>query len=207
MAISILNKQNLHITSSSAIQGGSFSKNGRLLFEDRQTPDIVQLLINAYKHFAIDYPRFYKMDSLCKLGLLATEILLQDAGLMQKYKPEEVALCLCNASSSLDTDKKYYHTIAEMASPALFVYTLPNIVIGEICIRHGFKGENLFLIENELDEAFLKRQATLLLQPAGTKACIYGWVELLGNSYNAVVYLMEKNDAAEGITFTPEKND
>ena len=97
------------------------------------------------------------MDNLCKLGWLCSEILLKkDSGepnvdqqkLLQDVPAESVCLLLCNANSSLDTDLRYFDTISQMASPALFVYTLPNIVIGEICIRNGFQGENMFLIRD-----------------------------------------------------------
>ena len=95
------------------------------------------------------------MDSLSKLGWLAAEILLKDSFNKEALSVRKMSgLVFANANSSLDTDIKYYETAKDIASPALFVYTLPNIVIGEICIRHNFKGENAFFISEQFDAGF-----------------------------------------------------
>ena len=57
-------------------------------------------------------------------------------------------LVLSNANASLDVDLKYAKTMQTGASPALFVYTLPNIVIGEISIRIILKVKMHFLYLN-----------------------------------------------------------
>ena len=200
-----MKEQELYITSACAIYGGTISKNGSVLFANNEATDAVQFFISAYKYFAIDYPRFYKMDNLCKLGVLAVEMLLHDTSFKSRVgdKVNDVAILFLNASSSLDTDKKYFKSLQQMASPALFVYTLPNIVMGEICIRHGFKGENVFLIEESFNAVFLQQQVTLLLNTNANSACICGWVEFLENEYKAFLYLVEK-DNPQGITFTAE---
>ncbi|MEJ0079473.1 MAG: hypothetical protein WDM78_00555 [Puia sp.] len=54
-------------------------------------------------------------------------------------------------------DLKYAKTIRTGASPALFVYTLPNIVIGEISIRRHFKGENAFFVFKQFDGNFIEK--------------------------------------------------
>ena len=93
-------------------------------------------LLSLYQHFNWQYPKYYKMDNLSRLGWAAAELLLErwDA---RAYQPEEVAIVLSNANSSLDTDYRYTGTTKDLPSPSVFVYTLPNIVTGEICIRHG----------------------------------------------------------------------
>jgi hypothetical protein len=193
----------LYITASSAIFKHSLFKDQERVFADSGTPDAQQFLINAYKNLGINYPRFYKMDNLSKLGWLSTEM-LQPRLEALKAEPENVCLLLMNASGSLDTDIKYYDTVAQMASPALFVYTLPNIVIGEICIRHGWKGENMFLVREDFDAVFLHQQVSLMMQATGNSACICGWLEWLGDQYKAVLFLVEKNSAPQSVTFTPE---
>ena len=55
-----------------------------------------------------------------------------------------------NSASSLDDDR-HYQTIIQDAgnyypSPAVFVYTLANIVTGEIAIRHKIGGESSFYV-------------------------------------------------------------
>ena len=171
-----------------------------MLFEDPKT-DLPGFLTLAYHYFGLKYPKFYKMDSLAKLGWLAAELLLQDDLPEGKYQPAEVGVVLANANSSLDTDLKYYETAKDIASPALFVYTLPNIVIGEICIRHNFKGENAFFIFDSFDAGFIQQYVSNLINSDILQACICGWVEVLGDTYNTVLFLVQKNGS---IPFTKE---
>src|ERR1700754_4127986 len=88
-------------------------------------------LLSLYRSLKLDYPKFYKMDQLSKLGWLASEVLLKDNPILGTMQPEDIGIVLTNANSSLDTDIKYLDTVADIASPAVFVYTLPNIMIGE----------------------------------------------------------------------------
>ena len=150
-----------HIAASCIIRNNIVFKDGKPVFEE-QGLGLPEFLIAAYRHFETQYPKFHKMDNLSKLGWLANEVLLQNSFNRENYKPEDVGIVLSNANSSLDTDIKYYETAKTIASPAQFVYTLPNIVIGEISIRHGFKGENAFFISNSFDAAFI---ATIYRQP------------------------------------------
>ena len=142
-----------NITASCIISNNVVFKNENPLYENK-VDELSDFLIAVYRHFELKYPKFYKMDNLSKLGLLATEVLLKDSLNPDEYKPEEIGIVLSNSSASIDTDIKYFETTKEIASPAIFVYTLPNIVIGEICIRNHFKGENAFFIFEEFDAEY-----------------------------------------------------
>jgi hypothetical protein len=192
-----------YISASCVINNGIVYKNDAIAFENI---DLVSsdFLVAVYKHFEIKYPKFYKMDNLSKLGWLATEILLKDSFAADKCKSEDVAVVFSNANASLDTDVKYIETTKDMASPALFVYTLPNIVIGEICIRHQFKGENAFFISPTFDAEFLAQYVTNLINNNILQACICGWVEYVQDGYKAVLFLVEKEKVGDGIPFTFE---
>jgi hypothetical protein len=192
-----------YITASSVISDHIVYKNETVLFENKNV-SLTDFLLSAYHHFGIKYPRFYKMDGLGKLGWLAAEILLKDSFPPDKYEPEAIGVVLANASSSLDTDKKYYETLKDMPSPALFVYTLPNIVIGEICIRHGFTGENAFFIFDEFDAGFIENYVSNLINNNILQICICGWVELLDDQYKTVLFLVEKDPAGLRMKFTKE---
>jgi len=192
-----------HITSSCTISGGAVFKNGKPLFENKEE-DISAFLLSVYQHFQLSYPKFYKMDNLCKLGWLAAEILLKDTFNKEKYKPEEVGLVLANKNSSLDDDLKYWDSVKDGASPSLFVYTLPNIVIGEICIRNNFKGEHTFYIQEEFDTGFTEKQVNYLLDSNILQACICGWVDVLEQEYKASLFLVEKEPDGYSIEFSAE---
>ena len=163
-------------------------KNEELFFSASDI-DLKSFLLQLYKSMETDYPKFYKMDNLSKLGWLASEILIKDEKVIQQYKPEEIGLLFTNANSSLDADIKYFQTI-QMASPALFVYTLPNILIGEICIRNKFKGENACFVFEDFNAAFIKEYVEDLFAEEKLKLCICGWVDVLDEDYKAVLFLV-----------------
>ncbi len=192
-----------HINSSCVICKNTVYKNGEIIFTNdaENSPDF---LFTVYKNFEINYSRFYKMDSLCKLGWLCSEILLKESLLKEKYKPAEIGLVFSNANSSLSTDIKYIESLQETPSPALFVYTLPNIVTGEICIRNGFKGENSFFIFEKFNPAFLANYVSVLMDKNLVQACICGWNDYLETGYKAALFLVEKNGGKFAVPFSEE---
>ena len=194
---------NLYITASCSIVNNLVIKNSQLLFENKEAA-VQAFLVSVYQHFAINYPRFYKMDNLGKLGWLGAEILLEGSFDKNRYQPEDIGIVLSNKSSSLDTDIKYYETVKTIASPALFVYTLPNIVMGEICIRHNFKGENDFFIFEQFNAGFIQKYVSHLFETGALHACICGWVEIIDNGYKANLFLIEKKRTANPVDFTEE---
>ncbi|CAN5571262.1 hypothetical protein BH11BAC3_BH11BAC3_27430 [soil metagenome] len=199
--------EHIYITAHCAISKQQVLKNEQKLFADHEA-GLPEFLTAAYKHFELKYPKFYKMDLLSKLGWLATEILLNNDFATENYKPEDVGIVMTNASSSLDADIRYFESVKEIASPALFVYTLPNIVIGEISIKHKFKGENAFFIFEKFDAVFIHQYVDSLFQNQLLQACICGWVEVIGDEYLAVLYLIEKEknivDNKAAMLFTTE---
>ena len=191
----------LYISSGCKIDRYHVFKNSELIFQDKVV--VNEWLLRIYKQFAFDYPKFYKMDNLSKLGWLATEILLKD-GLVISYPPEDVGIVLANKSSSLDTDIKYYETVKSIASPALFVYTLPNIVMGEISIRHQLKGENALFVSEQFDPGFIQQYVQGLFDQGSVKCCICGWLEFFGEDVEAVLYLVEKSSKGFVLPFTEQ---
>jgi hypothetical protein len=192
-----------HITASCVISNNIVYKNGQPVFELKDTL-LPEFLIAAYRHFELQYPKFFKMDNLCRLGWLANEVLLNGSFDKTGYKPEDIGIVLSNANSSLDTDIKYYETTKTMASPAQFVYTLPNIVIGEISIRHHFKGENAFFIADAFDTGFIEQYVNNLVNNNILQCCICGWVDVLDDHYRASLFLIEKNKSGNSVIFTKE---
>lgn len=190
-----------HIISSCVIERGTVFKDSSKLFENKEA-DLADFVLSVYQYFQLNYPKFYKMDNLSKLGWLASEVLLKNSFQKNQYQPEEVGLVLANRNSSLDNDIKYFESAKEIASPSLFVYTLPNIVIGEICIRNNFKGEHGFYIQDTFDAGFIAGQVNYLLDHNILKACICGWVDVLGQDYKAALYLVEKNPTEESEPFS-----
>jgi 3-oxoacyl-(acyl-carrier-protein) synthase len=134
--------------------------------------------------------KFFKMDNLAKLGYVTAAELFAKAGTgLQNLKPTEIGIILSNHSASLDTDLRHQQNTANgEPSPAVFVYTLPNVAAGEICITHHIKGENTFFID--MPPAWLEKYARSLIENGELKAVIYGEIELLGEKYNAELNLI-----------------
>lgn len=178
-----------HIQRRCSIKAGQIIINGQIVFNAGQPDDFPAFIRAAYKHLALDDRKFYKMDDLSKLGYIAATYLLAENPPGQISQPKEIAIFLANAFSSLDTDRKHQQTIDTPgdpeASPAIFVYTLPNVVMGEICIRHKIQGDNTFFISRDYDEAFLRRYAELSMQAQNLRHCIIGWCDYTENSYEA----------------------
>lgn len=159
---------------------------------------------HLYQTENLNYPKFHKMDSSCKLGLLACEILKRETSL-NDYPGESVSVILSNAQGSLHTDLRFQQTIEAGASPSLFVYTLPNIVIGELCIRHHWKGENAFFVTPAFDPSLLTGYVDALLQQENNKACVAGWVELTEKEFDVFLYLVTKDNNAGAVSHSPEE--
>ncbi|MEO6632504.1 MAG: beta-ketoacyl-[acyl-carrier-protein] synthase family protein [Mucilaginibacter sp.] len=198
-----MNNTNHHITSSCVIGNNTVYKNGIAVFENKGA-DLSTFLLSVYQHFQLNYSRFYKMDNLSKLGWLASEVLLKDSFDKEKYQPEEVGLILANDNASLDSDQKYLKSVADIASPALFVYTLPNIVTGEICIRNNFKGEDAFFVAEKFDVNFTASYVNNLLSDNTLQACICGWVDVLDKDYKAALFLVEKQTRSDALAFNAD---
>lgn len=180
----------LNLTSWVKITSAGIWKDGELLLAlNDEGP--AEKLKHAYKELGVSYPKFFKMDGLCKLGLIASDLLLTDS-VKQNYKDDEISVLLSNKNSSLQSDIEHCEAYTEnTASPAIFVYTLPNIVVGEICIRHKLLGESNFYIFEVFRSDLLLEQAQLLTSSTSTKACLTGWVEYDNNDFEAVFYLLE----------------
>jgi hypothetical protein len=121
-----------------------------------------------------------------------------------KYPPEAVSVVLANAHASLDTDLQYFESMKTFASPSLFVYTLANIVAGEICIRHGFKGENAFLVSDKFLPAQLQEYVSILMASGNNQACLSGWVDVMGDQHDVFLYLVDKKPGAHPVEHTTE---
>ncbi|MBP9152197.1 MAG: hypothetical protein KBF73_07945 [Flavobacteriales bacterium] len=156
------------------IKDGEVHINGELFC---QHMDEEPFLRSIYKHIGLTYPKFFKMDELSRLGFIGAEMTLMRSEL-EEYADDDVAVVFSNRSSSLQTDLQFYETLKSgIASPALFVYTLPNVEVGEICIRHKLYGENNFLVTERFDAAQLLEQCEALFADNAAKAVLIGWTE------------------------------
>lgn len=162
-------------------------------------------LTALYKQYMGNYPKFYKMDGLSRLGFIASEILLQQesektiaevkeskegadmkegkegADVKEESHAFDRGIVLFNHSSSIASDRKYLASIANPAeyfpSPSVFVYTLPNIVTGEIAMRHGYHGETSFYILPHNDQMLMNEILNAAFLDPATQSILGGWLD------------------------------
>jgi len=194
-----LEHKGIHISGSVRIGNNTVKSGDAAVVEAVQTVDFFSFL---YEKLEIDYPKFFKMDALCKLGIAAAHVLLKDFD-KSAYQPHELGIVLSNRSGSIEADINYFESSKTFPSPSLFVYTLPNIVIGEISIRYGFKGENAFFISEQFDSEWIAFYVHNLMQYQGIKACICGWADVENDEYDARFFLIEQGKN-NGLNFTAD---
>ncbi len=186
--------KNLYIQNYCSIKNNRVSLNGDLVFEEN-SGDIKSFLKSVYQYLNPKYSKFFKMDALSKLAFLSAEILLKDVA------HKNIAIILSNNASSLDTDRKHQNSINDKdnyyPSPAVFVYTLPNIGIGEISIRHQLKSENGFFVFEKYNANFHYHYENILIQNNKSEAVLAGWVNIDKDSYEAFLYLVSQNGTLE----------
>ena len=167
----------VHIPSHIVITPEEVILNGQKLSTTKQGG---ALLTELYREKINDYPKFFKMDELCKLGFVASELLLQVSGNRHEGTADR-AIVLFNHAGSLCNDRNYQKTINDkesfFPSPSLFVYTLPNIVTGEIAIRNHYYGETSFYVLDHDNPALIRSMAEDVIQHGRAKSVICGWLD------------------------------
>jgi hypothetical protein len=190
----------LYISSFCSISKNQVQVNGTLYFESDINTPFPEFIKGAYKHSGMSYPKFFKMDNLSKLGIATTEFLLHYEN-KSDLSGNKTGIVLSNSFSSLDTDLTYQKTIANkeeyFPSPAVFVYTLPNIVIGEICIKHKIQGESIFFVTKDFDPSFLHFYVSDLFQRKDLDSILLGWIDYLDNDYLSLFCLVKQIRTSE----------
>ena len=141
------------------------------------------LLAAIYKDRIGDYPKFHKMDILSKLSIIATELLVKQ----DEDHSDGTAVILFNRSSSIVADRKHNETIKDREnfypSPSLFLYTLPNIALGEIAIKFNFTGETSLYILDCRNEEIMQQVITSAMSHANISRLVTGWIDCTDNDY------------------------
>lgn len=177
--------------------------NGRVL--EHETAGSA-MLAELYRAHIADWPKFFKMDTLSKVGFVASELLLKELG-EKRHEGEEFvqsrAVVLFGTTASLCADRNYQETISDRdnyyPSPALFVYTLPNIVTGEIAIRNHYRGETSFYVVEKADAAQMAFHLSCAFADTVTESVLAGWVDSRHNDDFQAFFTLVRRDELEGL--------
>lgn len=148
-----------------------------------------------YKKMIRDYPKYYRMDGMAKLVFILGELLCERTDVCEDYNGQDIAVIMFNTSGSYPSDLIHSEAIKtgfDGSSPANFVYTLPNVGVGELCIKRKITGENAFFIEDELNVERISSISSIYLEQNRCKAVIIGWVEPTQNEGNHLLLITGK---------------
>ncbi len=181
-----------YISSYCRIKNNQVIVNDQIILNNKDSVSLSVFFKQIYTFLNTDYPKFYKMDLLCKGAFLAAELITREHPIQQ----ENAALIFSNYSSSYVSDKKHADGIFDpenpVASPAVFVYTLPNILMGELSIRHQLHSENIFYIFDRFNAEFLAFHNQQFLNRGKADKILSGWTEVREDSCDIFMYLIEK---------------
>lgn len=198
-----MDQQPLYIQSWSQLSNDGLIVDGKIVFENSENLPQTDWINHLYRCIGFTYPKFHKMDLLCKSAMLVTESLSDKDAFDDKGMP----LVFANRGGSMVSDEKHASSIflekEGFASPAVFVYTLANIAMGEISIRHGLQSPNVFFIFDRFDDRntvdFLIQCQTQLFYSSDTERLLGGWLEVSETHLDVFLYTL----GGEGLhTFT-----
>ena len=137
------------------------------------------LVTEIFKKFLADGSRFFKMDLYSRLAYVATSLLAKD--FLEGCDSEEVALVVFTQNGSVLADRKHLSTFSNpeefFPSPAVFINTLPNVVLGEIAVKNTIKGETTLVLLPGRDESAMNRIIDATLAATKPAVMICGWID------------------------------
>ncbi len=137
------------------------------------------LVTEIFKKFLADGSRFFKMDLYSRLAYVATSLLAKDS--LEGCDSEEVALVVFTQNGSVLADRKHLSTFSNpeefFPSPAVFINTLPNVVLGEIAVKNTIKGETTLVLLPGRDESAMNRIIDATLAATKPAVMICGWID------------------------------
>ena len=151
-------------------------------------------LTELYRKWVGDYPKFFKMDTLSKLGFLLTEMLVHDEPDRFTFR-EDRAVLVFSREGCVANDRHYAESMKDFPSPALFVYTLPNIVSGEISIRNKWGGESSAYVLASYDEARIWDLVRQAFQDKCTQSALVAWIDCTSDNEGVTnAWLVDKTE-------------
>ena len=152
----------------------------------------------VYRECGFNCQRFYKMDELSKACFIAAELTIRSSRV--EIDGNDAGVVFFNRDSSIVTDRNFEKTISGegnfFPSPSLFVYTLPNILTGEICIHNGFKGESAFYVLDAPDAKYIADIVGDMLAYNGVVVC--GWSDMVDGKIRAAAFVAARGSRPEG---------
>ena len=137
------------------------------------------LITEIFKKYLADGSRFFKMDLYSRLAYVGTSLLAKDS--LKGCDPEDIALFVFTQQGSLLADRKHLSSFSNpdefFPSPAVFINTLPNVVLGEIAVKNNIKGETTLVLLPGRDDKTVQQIMEASLSATRPAVVLYGWVD------------------------------
>lgn len=188
--------ESLKVIASFEMDQQCIQHNGEVIDEISFT-NASETLKERYKKYKLKYPKFHKMDLLSKAVILGNYFI-------KKAIPKNSTplVMLFNESASMQSDLQhiYQYNAYDTASPGIFVYTLPNICIGEVCIKNDWKSPSGFLLfPKEHFEKYLETVA-IEMSKNDSEYAFTGFVEVVEDDIFVALSVLQMNKENEGLT-------
>jgi 3-oxoacyl-[acyl-carrier-protein] synthase II len=126
--------------------------------------------------------RHRRFDNYCRIGCAAIALALKDAGMDHAARPRSLGIIASTRYGCFETDLAFYATTEEedgiYASPNLFSYTLPNMVISEAAIHFRFTGPTFIVGDPVGQRGYRALEVGLTLIASGTcRTILAGWLD------------------------------
>lgn len=133
-------------------------------------------------------PRYGRYDRYTRLGCACIALALRDAGMDDPVRNRQggpLGLVCSSAWDCFETDMEYYRTTAEeggaLASPNLFSYTVPGVMLGEAAIIFGLTGPTFCLGNEDGQGLNALRCALRLIASGAAETVLAGWTDILAH--------------------------
>ena len=158
--------------------------------------DPKQWLTELYNQLGMAYPKFFKMDRLSKAGILAAEMVMRAVEQSNEELKADWGVVCFNSAASLDDDRTYQETIQDyenyFPSPSVFVYTLANIVAGEMAIKYKLRGETSFYVSQHFDKERLEKAVADVFAQTKATHLLAGWVDYDNGHCDVQLFVYER---------------
>jgi len=184
------------IISYSRITNNLVSLNGKIISIESSSKDKKICPDDIYRHFNMQYLKFFKMDNLAKVGFLGAELIFNHLQFDRNNSKKDIAIVCFNRASSLHDDTIYQNTIQDIdnyyPSPSVFVYTLPNIVTGEIAIRNKIEGETSFYVTEKFSPQLMCEAIENVFTDKTVNGLLCGWADYYQDNCDVLMMYLKR---------------
>jgi hypothetical protein len=160
--------------------------------------------LKARWFFDEPYPKFGRMDPLCKLGVAVSQLL---APALKGLPGDDVAMVGGTQLGCLEVDAQFEKSRQlGTPSPALFVYTLPSMFLGEIAIAHRLRGRCTLLSAGALSGLTALATAVRWIEKGRAKYVLAVAADAAGPAAQALDAANKAQSAAAAWLIGPEGN-